>query len=258
VRRWDEVQEAPKADPHDMPTLGEEVALPVDALPVDTRPRLEITPPSRPRALWAPLVALSVGAMAAIVAFLATQPEVRGDAHEGKAGASASPTITESEVASRVAVRPEVDVAAAQELRVDADMAARAAARPTPSPDATQAEVAAKAEADAAAQARADAAASADAAAEHRHVAVMVTTQPPGAVVVVDGKVEGDSPLNLSFDTTLSRKVEIVLRKDKYEDFPVAISVGPELAGKVVVVNQALKKKGVVGSAVGKDPFKDL
>lgn len=264
VRRWDEVQEQPKADPHDMPTMGEEVALPIDALPVDTRPRLEITPPARPRSLWAPLVALGVGAVAALIAFLVTQPEVRGDALEGASEArpGEAATIGAGEGAPQGAgTSARTTQAEGAASDVDVTAAGRVGTAVRPSADA--AEVAAKAEADAAALAKADAVAvaKADAAAveaQHRRAAVMVTTQPPGAVVLVDGKVEGESPLNLSFDTALTRKVEIVLRKDKYEDFPVAISVGPELSGKVVVVNQALKKKGVVGPSVDKDPFKDL
>ena len=53
------------------------------------------------------------------------------------------------------------------------------------------------------------------------------------------------------------RKVEIVLKKEKFEDKVVTLAIGPELSGKVIVLNEALdkSKRGPAGKP---DPFKDL
>jgi len=86
-------------------------------------------------------------------------------------------------------------------------------------------------------------------------VAFMVTTQPPGALVIFEGTVRGETPVNLSFETLEQRQIELLLRKDRFDDLPVVLSLGPELGGQALVVNHVLvRKKGTVG----RDPFRDL
>src|SRR5690606_19230782 len=72
-------------------------------------------------------------------------------------------------------------------------------------------------------------------------VALMVTTRPPGARVFIDGApLDGLTPMNLSLDAGEKRQIELVLKKDRFEDLPVALSIGPELGGQAVVVNHTL------------------
>lgn len=86
-------------------------------------------------------------------------------------------------------------------------------------------------------------------------VALTVTTQPPGAEVVVDGKVEGITPVNLTFSTRDRHQLELVLKKERFEDRPIVLPVGPELEGRHLVVNETLVRKKATGV---RDPFKDL
>jgi len=244
VRHWGEIIAAQQAsDPHDMPTLGESMALPLEAVAADTQPQL-VLEPSRSRTLWAPIAALVVGAVAAVVAFatshpsVPTEPGIEREALSAGAGSVnvkvTEPKPSEGPSLTRDAGTPE----AAQVVRTHVGTTA-------------QVEAAAMV---------ADVAGSAGDPIEARPLAVskvafMVTSQPSGAEVLVAGKVEGVTPLNLSFDIGDKRQVELVLKKDRYEDLPVVLSLGPELGGQALNVNHVLTRKKGVG---GRDPFKDL
>jgi len=270
VRHWGEIIAAQQAaDPHDMPTLGDALAIPHEAVPVDTQPRL-VLDKARSRSLWAPIAALVVGAVAAVVAFIVSRPTVpeqlgaearlestrAGEGAAGKSGSANPSQGVEREAASlgaglgaaRVADKGVEAPKAIPDASVLADPGAGQVEAKTvlPALDRAGAMVPAV-------PAKADAA-------EVRPLAIskvafMVTSQPSGAEVLVNGKVEGMTPLNLSFDTGDKRQVELVLKKDRYEDLPVVLSLGPELGGQALNVNHVLTRKKGVG---GRDPFKDL
>jgi len=275
IRAWSEapVAQAP-SDLHDMPTMGEVLALPVEALPADTQPRLqqgqahreeraaEPAPRARTPWAWAPLLALVVGAIAALSAFLATDP----------AGAGGVPTealgtrVAGVDRTSAPAAPPPLARTGATEAGPDADAGPGADAAPaaalthgaTPSPTPAGAEggalTAGGSEPDAASQA--PSAVQTDSAPPTvKTVAITVTTQPPGAEVVVGDKVEGVTPVNLVFGTDDKRQLELVLRKERHEDRAVVLPIGPELQGRHLVVNETLVRKKMPGV---RDPFKDL
>ncbi len=230
VRSWGElVAQKANSDLDDSPTIGEAMAMPVEAVPADTQPRL-VLEPAKTRSLWAPLAALAVGAVAALVAFIVSSPAVAPDeiATEVERGTKTAatvmgPAVVNQEGGPKPAASPStaVPVVTADVAQVNAEVVAPVAEEVKPP-------VVSK-------------------------VAFMVTSQPAGAQVIVDGKAEGTTPMNLSFETATARQVEFVLRKDRYEDLPVVLSVGPELGGQAVMVNHVLVRKRGVG-----DPFKDL
>jgi hypothetical protein len=86
----------------------------------------------------------------------------------------------------------------------------------------------------------------------------MLTTQPPGATVLIGGEERGVTPLTLSFALESARELDIVLRKDRFEDRPILLPVGPELDGQTLVIHQALDRKRAVRGVKGYDPFQDL
>ena len=235
VRSWGElVAQKAGSDLHDSPTIGEALAMPGEAVPADTQPRL-VLEPAKTRSLWAPLAALAVGAVAALVAFIVSSPAVAPDevAIEAGRAKAVEPPVLGASVVQREGGPT-----------VPAKDAAVETAKPEPVVAADVAQVQAEVAAPVVEEARPLGVSK---------VAFMVTSQPSGAQVVIEGKVEGTTPMNLSFDTSAVRQVEFVLRKDRYEDLPVVLSVGPELGGQAVVVNHVLVRKKGVG-----DPFKDL
>ncbi len=252
VRHWGEIiAEQQASDPRDMPTLGEALALPIEALPADTQPRL-VLETARSRSLWAPIAALVVGAIAAVVAFAASRPTVSAEQGiDGQLGAGIereSMPVGASLAAVRVAEQGPGVGDVARPVR-DASVTAASGNAPVPSPPVEARTVTPVA----------DVAVAPDLV-EVRPLAVskvafMVTSQPSGAEVFVAGKIEGLTPVNLSFDTADKRQVELVLKKDRYEDLPVVLSLGPELGGQALNVNHVLTRKKGVG---GRDPFKDL
>jgi hypothetical protein len=90
-----------------------------------------------------------------------------------------------------------------------------------------------------------------------KKVGVMLTSHPPGAIVLVGGAEKGGTPVTLSFDVTASSELVIVLRKDRFEDRIVVLPVGPELAGQTLVVHHELERRRGARPPVH-DPFKDL
>jgi serine/threonine protein kinase len=292
VRRWNE--SVVPDEEQDLPTMGEHVALPLEAVSVDTRPRLELPPRKRSRPLWAPLGALGVGAVAAVIAFTGSPPEVdnavpievapsRGrlapsaDLPSAPGGQSAtigapSPTTASAEVEVEILREAKADPANATRSEAQADPANAApvaepvvAQAPAPEPVVAIAPSAGAGTSAGAAIAPAvpgpEVAARVATAEPSRVVAVrpkvgvMLTTQPPGAVVVVDGQALGLTPVTLSFDLVELRDLELVLQKERFEDLSVVLPLRPELSGQTLVVHHTLEKKKARGTV---DPFKDL
>ncbi|MFO0750018.1 MAG: protein kinase [Myxococcota bacterium] len=242
------------SDPQELATLGESAALPVDEVPaisIDTRPRLDLSgrkrgttgelakAPPRLGALWAPLGVVVLTAAAVIFAMSAGRATRVSDAADAVAPRSAGLAPLDSPGDRRGPDAQHPTLAAASNPA--APDVATAPPVPAPAPVVVKSEV------------------------PHpevpapKVVSFMVTTQPPGAQVLIGGKVEGETPANLTFPAEEARKIDIVLRKDKFDDKTVTLAIGPELVGKgVVVVNETLdKSRKVVGKDDG-DPFKDL
>lgn len=250
VRRWNEGVVPDEAQ--DLPTMGEHVALPLEAAPVETKPRLEPPRRKRTRPLWAPLIALGVGAVAAILAFTGNRPKVEGAAPIEVVSAPTpavvrerAPLVPVESVASRPAPSP------APVAKDPAPVAKGPAVEPPPKvkpPEVVAADPVVQAT---------DAAPPAPKAPIEvaPKVGVMLTTQPPGATVLVDGQELGLTPVTLSFGVEELHDLELVLRKDRFEDRAVVLPIGPELSGQTLVVHHALDKKKARGSV---DPFKDL
>ncbi len=280
VRRWSEVTPTPVHDPHDLPTQGEHIAISVDAVPADTQPRLEIPPRasgSKTKSLWGPLAALSVGGVLAIAAFATSRPD---DLALAPSAASATPIETErpervgpvlaaaptkpalADAGPTVANAPsQTDPPAAPDTLdtndAPADAAANMAGASASPTDATTvpADVAAVGFApppSATAPGPSDTAEVVE-----KKVGVMLTTQPPGAIVLVAGVEKGTTPVTLSFDVAASSELAIVLRKDRFEDRAVVLPIGPDLAGQTLVVHHDLERKRGARPP-GHDPFKDL
>jgi len=264
VRTWgDVIASHEDVDPRDQPTLGDLVALPLEALPVDTQPRLVIEP-TKPRSLWAPLMALGAGAVAALVAFIASPPSApAGDPNVAAIPREPVPMAVENTpvggAETREAVRTGRELGlearetagptvAALAVAAVEDGAATVVAEKEEAADRDAASAVAAVPGDVASAPQADARAS-------TKVALMLTTQPSGAQIVIGDKVEGVTPMNLTLDAVVSRQVQIVLKKDRFEDLQVELSIGPELGGQALVVNHVLTKKKGVG---GGDPFRDL
>jgi serine/threonine-protein kinase len=108
-------------------------------------------------------------------------------------------------------------------------------------------------------------------------VGVMVASDPAGASVLIDGVPRGGTPVTIPVDAPQAGRIEVLLRKERHQDTKVMLAIGPELGGKVLVVNQTLAKlhkpvtlgAGVVkpeaappalttNNGPGADPFKDL
>lgn len=193
-------------------------------------------------------MALGVGAVAAVIAFSAAAPEVAG---EGLATVPVERAPTGDEPTMTAApTSPSVPPPAAPAGGADDRGAPGMASAPAPRPEAagsaasTPTATAPGAPASEIAPPRAES-----------KVALMVTTRPPGARIFIDGEpLEGVTPMNVSLDAGEKRQIELVLKKDRFEDLPVALSIGPELGGQAVVVNHTLTRKKVFGG----DPFKDL
>jgi len=221
VREWIEAERPLAAnDPRDLPTQAEIMAIPIEAVPADTQPRLVLNDETRTRSLWAPIGVLAACALIAIVAFIAAEP--------------AAPATLPIEAAQTTAVAPPPREGGAVQPK---EMPGEPVTKTTAPADAAAAQV------DDAPKA------------VSTKVVLMVSSQPTGAQVVVGGKVEGTTPVNLSFDALETRQLEVTLKKVGFEDRPVVLSVGPELAGQHLVVHQELEKKKGSG---GRDPFKDL
>jgi len=248
VRNWSEVAASQAADPRDMPTQAEAPALPVEAVPAETEPRITLDSSPRTRSLWAPLITLAVGALVAVAAFMLAPPiapdslavEAVGPASHN-AGAQPETAPVDAAALKKSALPPTL-AADVPSLMLAADVSV---ATPSLADSAVSPEV------------KPAAAEVASVAAAATKVALVITTQPPGALVLVAGQVLGITPVNLGFDAQIVRELELVLKKERYEDLPVVLSIGPELAGQHLVVNQTLVRKKI-GPGIGRDPFKDL
>jgi len=264
ILKWD--PDARSSDPQDTATLGEAPALPADisapALAIDTKPRLELAPPTRSRALWAPLAVVGAAALAVVIALSMGRPEpvtsgtsdVESRRHTGvdlagppRAAAATAPAPTAGPSVTAPTIAPAATAAGATASAVDTTHGAvPAPVAPTPADTAGAAGAASQ-----------EAGARDEPAHLPKVVRFMLTTQPPGVEVFVGGKREGETPMNLPFRAEEERKVEIVLKKEKFEDKVVTLAIGPELSGKVIVLNEALEKskRPLTGKP---DPFKDL
>lgn len=288
VRRWDEPV-AELDEVQDQPTQGEHVALPLEAAPLETKPRLDLPTRKRNKPLWAPIAALAVGGALAVTAFMATRPDPTETAavlpavERGPEPARVEPGTASVAVVAPVpgqgpartgasADMPRVDApgnaptrageeAAAVLTRAGAPAVVPAPAQVLEAPSPTP-----KAAGPASELVKAGAVVSGEPDVPEptpeplpieapRKVGVMLTTQPPGALVLVDGEQRGLTPVTLSFPVEAAQQLEVVLRKDRFEDHAVVLPISPELSGQTLVVHHTLEKKRVRGYV---DPFKDL
>lgn len=253
LRRWAESNEE-LVDPHELATQIVDVeSLPmIDDAPQDkdTSPRLSIPKVPTQRILWAPIAALA--ALAMLTAWLVFVPP-RADPQE-VAVAEQRVDLAAATPATAPQPSPEPTPPTAAERapaseRLGATIApVTAPPRPSPTEDA----VASAGEA-------ADAAPAAPA---RLIVSVMVTTSPPGATVTIGGVERGLTPVNVELDAAEERTVDVAMSLDKHRDQTISLAIAPELAGKVIVVNEELKARRGGGAASKKrddsDPFKDL
>ena len=289
IRRWNEPVVEPD-EVQDQPTQGEHIALPLEAAPLETKPRLDLPPRKRTRPLWAPIAALAVGAALAVAAFMATRPdatEVAGITTAAQRGAEptrvepgttsaaalpTNPPATQPAAAPAPTLRPAEAAAAVPAVAtaptepapkvgntapVVEPAPAGKPASPAPAPSPTEAtpptQVAVAAipgEPDVPEPTPEPLPVEAK-----RQVGVMLTTQPPGAVVLIGGQERGLTPVTLNFPVEAAQQLEVVLRKDRFEDHAVVLPISPELSGQTLVVHHALEKKKARGPV---DPFKDL
>lgn len=282
IRRWNE----PVVEPdeiQDEPTQGEHVALPMEAAPLETKPRLDVPGRKRNKPLWAPIAALGIGAAIAVAAFMATRPEVEVPLASGAARPvevekapeaarvpepaptalappapePAPPAPAVAKAAPDVAADPGVATGPGKKPTVEIPTALLSTPRPDSSPSARTFDLS-KVGANAPETGEKDVPAPAPEPLPieaKRQVGVMLTTQPPGAVVLIDGEARGHTPVTLSLPVEAAQQVEVVLRKDRFEDHAVVLPIGPELSGQTLVVQHTLEKKKVRGPV---DPFKDL
>ncbi len=259
VRQW-HTGEVDAIDPRDQPTQMDLDALPITTLPEPpkpraTAPRLSVSAPTTPsRLLWAPLAAL--GATAVAVTLLMMPPS-RADDGVDRVATDAAPTAHQADLGStertaRAAVDPP-PAGAAVAVAPSVDAAALPTEAAPPTRDAAAAPETAPPPVDVAA---------AKAPTVAPTVNIMVTTAPPGAKVSVGGEPRGETPVNISIDAAAAKKIELLLKKKQYRDHTVSLAIGPELAGKVIVVNEALKKakRGTPAARPPehKDPFESL
>lgn len=289
IRRWTDA-----VDPIDPRELGTQI-MEMEPLPLHddppqhqtTEPRLAVpfVPPQR--VLWAPIGALAAVALMTVLLLLQRNelPAPPDQTAVDRMAQAASPTVGEA-VPSRAldaagrALPNNVAGAATQaevENRLAGTIPSEVRTVPAARADAGQATVAgAGAEtagggADSAEGAAGSAATNLTAVAppangvtaQARVVNLMVTTTPSGATVMLGDEALGETPVNLKFETDKSRKLELVLAMKKFQDQPVTLAIGPELAGKVIVVNEQLKpRRGTSATGPGtkkdEDPFKDL
>ena len=282
VRRWTDVDEPP-VDPRELATQMMEIEpLPLlEPLPPaqSTEPRLKVVDlPQRQGPLWAPLAALAgLLAMALFLVLAGQDPPAPDLPQDGPATAlaSAAPpvgastelapagaagTATPGAGALATTAAPSADAGGAAEVA----SALALATGPPPTDAAPSADTTAVSASAADTQPSAPPPAGEEAS---PMVNLMVTTTPPGATVSLAGKVLGETPVNLRFDASPSRKLELVLTHKKHRDQTVTLALGPELAGKVIVVNESLKPRwgggpgasgAPGGNPPGDDPFKDL
>ncbi len=91
-----------------------------------------------------------------------------------------------------------------------------------------------------------------------KKVGVLVTSQPPGAEIIIDGESKGLTPSTLFFENLEKRDIKVTLRKDLHVEKSVVLPIGPELAGQTVVLSESLEKRRVSRPIKVSDPFKDL
>jgi len=274
VRRWTDVDE-PLVDPHELSTQMMELeplsmlesAVAAAPQAQGTEPRLAViaTPP-RQGLLWAPLLALAA-VLALTVALVSPRgglPEAGAPEAESVALAAAAAPATPGTTATAAPVAPQPSHLAAGAHVAGATVPGTPAPHEAapPAPDATSVPAAD------ALRATTPEVPPTQVAPQAPMVNLMVTTTPPGATVSLGGEGLGETPVNLKFDADTSRKIELVLSLKKYRDQTVTLAIGPELAGKVIVVNEQLKPRygaaaggqggtGATGKT-GEDPFKDL
>jgi hypothetical protein len=91
-----------------------------------------------------------------------------------------------------------------------------------------------------------------------KKVGVLVTSQPPGAEIFIDGASRGLTPSTLFFENLEKRDIKVTLRKDLHVEKSVVLPLGPELAGQTVVLSESLERRRVARPIKVSDPFKDL
>jgi len=283
IRRWNEISDP--IDPRELATQMEMEPIPLIEEPPQqqgTEPRLAVPHEPPQRVLWAPLGALAAVALLTIVLLM------------GGRDLPAAPDQTAVDRVAQGATSPSTIPAPPQDdavARSEDPTRLVAVTQPAPLPEAPGVNVA-KADAEAstapetavaaantaetaggdgqtgmtAAANTGDPAASNTTGAEDKKTAMVtlvVTTTPPGATVKLGDEALGETPVNLKFEAETSRQLELVLTKKRFKDQPVTLALGPELAGKVIVVNQQLKARWGGGGATSggnkdDDPFKDL
>lgn len=266
VKRWD-VDESP-GDPRDVATQMQEHGIPMTvSLPQDTAPRLRVSRPPRPGSLWAPVALLGlIGVLAALA--LLSPPSIQDADAAVVASAPAVTTPAPPSPATKVSAAHAAADSAPAAARRAAPEATEAAAVPSapaparPAPSVGVAPAGGSAEATAAGAAVATPEAPPVAVEKAKVVNIVVTTHPPGATLTLDGEPHGQTPVNLSLPARKRRNVKLEFTMKRYRDHSVTLAIGPELAGKVLVVNEELKRAysgGAPGaSGAGQDPFKDL
>ena len=75
-------------------------------------------------------------------------------------------------------------------------------------------------------------------------VSLMVTSVPPGAEVLVDGVVIGETPLATTLDARAQAKHLLEVQLAGYRLRQIPIAVAPHLAGKALVFNETLEADG--------------
>jgi hypothetical protein len=247
-------------DPQDRPQTAKELIGLIKACEfLPTRPSREVMahdvapslptdpatgPASRPSTrsgLVAPLFTLALGATLAALVFLLVGPVGARDPGEVVAKAVATPPSALSADRVTPAIAPPSPV-------VEAPIGAAATAPPEVAPSLLG-------PGDATARGLAEP----DAPAPSPRVGLLVTSQPPGATLIAEGREAGVTPTTLSFEILEKRDVQLTLRKPLFVDRPVVLSIGPELAGQTVVVSETLeKKKAPLRATPATDPFRDL
>jgi len=286
VRRWTDVPDP--VDPRELATQMEMEPLPLLAEAPHqqtTEPRLAVPREPPQRGLWAPIIALAAVALLAAVLVL-HRSEIQPERDQtmvdqvAQAGATGPLQPREPKLAPDAGVWTAANMGATA-TTAGAATTARVAGAATDPPLAGTRPDGAAGRADEAAVAMApDLATAAGGStpgttaggvatevapggtdATKPMVNLMVTTTPPGATVMLGDRPLGETPVNLEFETGHTRTLELVLAMKKYRDQPVTLAIGPELAGKVIVVNEQLKPRWGAAAANpknDKDPFKDL
>lgn len=74
------------------------------------------------------------------------------------------------------------------------------------------------------------------------HVSLMITSTPANAVVRIDGKQIGETPVTASLPSKRDATHQLVLELDGYKTLELPVAVGPELVGRVMVLSETLTR----------------